>query len=208
MEEAERYLRFLHEGIRDCAFATIDGDGRPTIRIIDIMLHDRESVYFLTARGKDFYRQIVEQEFVAVTGQRDYRMVSLRGAVRPVDHAVIDEMFEQNPDMAVLYPGETRHVLEPFQLYAGNGEYLDLTVRPVVHETFAFGEAVPAVLPAFGAYRVTDACTRCGACLPACPQSCISLANGDGPAHIEPTHCLRCGACAETCLHNAIARSA
>ena len=32
--------------------------------------------------------------------------------------------------------------------------------------------------------------------------------DGDGPAHIEPTHCLRCGACAETCLHNAIVRSA
>lgn len=220
--DAERYLRFLHEGIRECAFATIGADGRPAIRIIDLMLHDRDSVYFLTARGKNFYRELVEQRFVAVTGQKDYRMVSLRGAVRQVDHALIDTMFEHNPDMAVLYPGETRHVLEPFQLYAGEGEYLDLTVRPVVHETFALGSAQEKQADAAGApeeasagsasfagaYRVTDACTGCGCCLAACPQDCISLSAEPARAHIESTHCLYCGACAEACPHGAIARGA
>ncbi|WP_139653310.1 4Fe-4S binding protein [Raoultibacter phocaeensis] len=225
--DAERFLRFLHEDIRECAFATIGGDGRPAIRIIDLMLHDRDSVYFLTARGKNFYRELTEQGFVAVTGQKGYRMVSLRGFVRQVEHELIDTMFEQNPDMAILYPGETRHVLEPFQLFAGKGEYLDLTVRPVVHETFAFGDdcigeggaplarnadALPdedrtAAVPS-GSYFVTDLCTGCRSCLPACPQDCIVLSAESPKARIESDHCLRCGACAEICPHSAIERSA
>lgn len=213
--DTERFLRYLHEDIRECAFATIGSDGRPAIRIIDLMLHDSTSVYFLTARGKNFYRELTEQRFVAVTGQKDYRMVSLRGFARQVDHALIDEMFEHNPDMAVLYPGETRHVLEPFQLYAGQGEYLDLTVRPAIHETFTFGrecESAPdgsraASQPA-NAYRVTDACTGCGSCFPVCPQDCIVFSADSPKARIEQNHCLRCGACAEACPQSAIERSA
>lgn len=41
--------------IKDVAFATVDSEGRPQVRIIDVMLADEETIYFCTARGKAFY---------------------------------------------------------------------------------------------------------------------------------------------------------
>ena len=203
MTAPEEYFRMLHEDYRECAFATIGDDGRPAIRIIDLMLHDAEGVCFLTARGKDFYRQLTEQGFVALTAHKEYRMISLHGKVRQLDHAVIDKMFEANPGMAELYPGDTRAVLEPFQLYEGQGEYLDINVVPVMHESFAFGGAAPEAR----GYFVTDDCTGCGVCVSACPQSCIALDGPEGRARIQQEHCLRCGACAEACPSRAVVRA-
>ena len=40
-------------------FATVDENGFPQIRIIDVMIVENEKLYFCTARGKDFYHQII-----------------------------------------------------------------------------------------------------------------------------------------------------
>ena len=44
--------------IKDVTFASVDREGRPQARIIDVMLADTETIYFCTARGKDFYREL------------------------------------------------------------------------------------------------------------------------------------------------------
>ena len=41
------YLAFLQKEIHAAAFATLAEDGRPEVRIIDIMLYDGHSLYFL-----------------------------------------------------------------------------------------------------------------------------------------------------------------
>ena len=82
--ETKEYLRILRE-IKDCAFATVDENGRPDVRIIDVMMVEDDCLYFLTARGKNFYQQVLNQEFVAITGMtKNWEMVSLRGRVRQV----------------------------------------------------------------------------------------------------------------------------
>ena len=50
---SEVYLRMLVEEIHTSIVATIDKDGHPQTRAIDIMLWDEDGVYFLTARGKN-----------------------------------------------------------------------------------------------------------------------------------------------------------
>ena len=54
----QRCLDILRE-IKDVAFATVDENGFPQIRIIDVMIVENEKLYFCTARGKDFYHQII-----------------------------------------------------------------------------------------------------------------------------------------------------
>lgn len=82
---AERCLQILRE-IKDVAFATVDDKGMPQIRIIDIMLVEDEKVYFCTARGKDFYAQLMRDGNVAVTGMnREYQMIRLNGKARRLD---------------------------------------------------------------------------------------------------------------------------
>ncbi|MDR1748778.1 MAG: 4Fe-4S binding protein [Spirochaetaceae bacterium] len=52
------------------------------------------------------------------------------------------------------------------------------------------------------AYKITDACTDCGACEPECPVNAISEV-GDKRT-IDADACISCGACADVCPAEAI----
>lgn len=47
------------------------------------------------------------------------------------------------------------------------------------------------------AYKISDACVKCGACANGCPVSCIS--EGETKYEIDPAQCIECGACASVC---------
>lgn len=86
--KTEDYLRILKEEIHSAVFATTDGKGLPVTRVIDIMLVDRDSLYFITAKGKEFYRQLMDTGYVAVSGMTagagsmEKKAVSVQGKVR------------------------------------------------------------------------------------------------------------------------------
>ena len=105
---AKECLMMLRE-IKDVAFATVDEDGEPQVRIIDVMLVDDDKLYFCTARGKDFYSQLTADGRVAVTGMNDkYQMVRLSGEAKKVEgqEAWIDKIFDNNPSMNDIYPAD------------------------------------------------------------------------------------------------------
>lgn len=47
------------------------------------------------------------------------------------------------------------------------------------------------------------ACTGCGACVAACPDSALVL--GEGRVSVDRGRCLACGACVRACVHGALA---
>lgn len=65
------YLKLLVEGIHSTTISTIGADGHPQTRVIDMMLYDERGVYFLTAKGKAFYAQLMEQGFIALSATKD-----------------------------------------------------------------------------------------------------------------------------------------
>ncbi len=65
------YLKLLVEGIHSTTIATIGADGHPQTRVIDMMLYDEQGVYFLTAKGKAFYAQLMEQGYIALSARRN-----------------------------------------------------------------------------------------------------------------------------------------
>lgn len=76
---AQKCLEILRE-IKDVSFATVDEKGLPQIRIIDVMIVEDEKLYFCTARGKDFYRQLLRDHHVAVSAMNTkWQMVRLSG---------------------------------------------------------------------------------------------------------------------------------
>ena len=62
------YLKLLVDEIHSTTVATIGSDGHPQTRIIDMMYYDEEGVYFLTAKGKAFYDQLIGKAEAVQTG--------------------------------------------------------------------------------------------------------------------------------------------
>ncbi len=190
--ETKDYLQMMR-GVKDFAFATVDEEGRPAVRIVDIMMVEDDCLYFLTARGKNFYRQLQDQEFVALTGlTKHWEMLCLRGKVRQVSQEYLQPIFEQNPSLNEVYPGDSRNILEVFCLYEGQGEYFNLSETPVFRETFLVGKQEET----YKGFLITTGCIECGQCVVACPQQCIVAGT---PYRIKQEHCLHCGLCAEIC---------
>ncbi len=201
--EAKDCIRMLRE-IKDVAFATVDEYGNPRIRIIDIMYVEDENVYFCTSRGKDFYRQLMASGKTALTGMNEkYQMIRLEGAARRVEDGkqkeCIDRIFEENPSMNDVYPGESRYVLEAFSIEKGQVEFFELGQTPIYRETFIIGDAEEEKK----GFYITDGCIRCGVCKENCPQTCIR--EGE-PYQISQENCLHCGLCYERCPVQAIER--
>ena len=106
------YLKLLVENIHSTTIATIGADGHPQTRVIDMMLYDEQGVYFLTAKGKAFYAQLMEQGYIALSATREKVSISLRGKIKNIGSEKLDEIFEKNAYMQSIYPGDTRSALE------------------------------------------------------------------------------------------------
>lgn len=200
-------LRFLR-GLRDCAFATTDENGLPTVRIIDVMMVslDPLRLCFLTPRGKAFHADLIRTKFTAIVGQSpDYRTCRLRGEVVHPDNPaenrrLVDAMFALNPSMNLLYEGNAREIIDAFYIENGEGEYFDLGQQPLLRASFTLGNGLPSDCGP-SEYFITTECQECGTCLANCPAGCIKAGS---PYHIEQSHCQRCGRCKEVCPFNAI----
>ena len=206
--ETKDYLRYISDVIHTTIVATVDDEGLPVTAAIDMMLSDEDGLYFLTAKGKSLYDRLTKRGFLALTALKGEDTmhsvaVSVRGKVRELGPELLPKLFEKNPYMAEIYPTEaSRAALTVFQLYEGNGEWFDLSKKPIERASFSFGGAKATV----EGYRITDACIGCGACAEVCPQRCIDTSVT--PARIEQAHCLHCGNCLRTCPVQAVQRLA
>lgn len=193
------YLNILVNEIHSTTVATIGSDGHPQTRIIDMMYYDEEGVYFLTAKGKAFYDQLMEQQYVAISATKDKIAVSLRGKIKNIKKKNLDIMFEKNPYMKKIYPGDTKDAIEVFQLYEAQGEYFDISnPSNIVRDTITIGKAEVVQT----GYYVGKECIGCKLCYSVCPQKCIDISSV--PVSINQNHCLHCGRCAEICPRQCI----
>lgn len=214
--ETKDYLKMLREEIHSVVFATLDEKGRPHTRVIDIMLADEDSLYFITAKGKLFYEELSAQRFASISGMTqgmggdishaslEKKAVSVRGAVEEIGPQKLGEVFRQNPYMEEIYPdADARTALTVFRMSDGEGEFFDLSTKPVTRETFILGKGLDGngEIPAHG-YFITDRCHGCRICYSKCPQKCIDMEQK--PFVIRQANCLHCGTCMTVCPFGAI----
>lgn len=86
----QEYFDFIVNKIHSTVFATVDNEGRPVTCAIDIMDYDENGLYFLTAKGKNFYGRLKANEnvaFTAIKGKDTLSCVavSVQGKVKEID---------------------------------------------------------------------------------------------------------------------------
>ncbi len=185
-------------------FATVDSDGNPQIRNISAIHYEPDAMYFFTARGKNFCRELLSDGRVQILGYTRYKeMIRLSARAIPVSQEECerwtDIIFREQPYLSNVYPGDTRKIGIVFEIRDAEIEYFNLGVNPIFRENYTIGNG--KVHPK--GYYITDACIGCGKCVKVCPQKAIEYGK---PSVIHQEHCLHCGNCFENCPVKAIER--
>lgn len=202
----KEYLAFIVGQIHSTVVATVDDEGLPVTCVIDMMHSDESGLYFLTAKGKNFYDRLKKRKYLALSGMKGEDTmhcvaVSVRGKVKEVGSDMLPLLFEKNQYMHEIYPtDESIKALTVFKVYEGSGEWFDLSKKPIERANFSFGGAVAE----HTGYFITDDCIGCKSCLDVCPQSCIDITGGK--AAIRQENCLHCGNCENVCPASAVVR--
>lgn len=184
------------------SFATAGEDGSPQVRNISAIHYEPDAMYFFTARGKDFCRELLRDNRVQVLGYTMYKeMIRLSGTANPVpaeeQERWKDVIFQEQPYLANVYPGDTRSIGIIFCIRDMAIEYFNLGVNPIFRESYTVGGG--KVVPK--GYLISDSCIGCGTCQGVCPQRAIDEGT---PYHIRQENCLHCGNCFENCPVQAI----
>ena len=198
-DTAKQYVSLFRQ-VKIATAATVDAQGRPQARVINIMLAEDDGMYIVTSKGKPFYKQLVDTGEIALAAMcPGCQSLKFTGRLRVVGKEWVDKVFQHNPGMNEVYPGESRYILDAFHIYQGHGEWFDLQHYPIRRESFAYGgDEVEK-----NGFAISDQCVGGGACAEACPQQCISAGT---PYAIDPAHCLQCGRCVEFCPAGAVER--
>jgi uncharacterized pyridoxamine 5'-phosphate oxidase family protein/NAD-dependent dihydropyrimidine dehydrogenase PreA subunit len=190
----------LLRSIKSVSVATISNKS-PQNRIMDVMLHEQNSLFFITARGKPVYKQLKKTPIIAISAlDKDYNMIRVTGKIRFCkQRKIVEKIFEKNPILNKIYPNDKKNILESFQLYKGTGELFELAKHPIKRTRFSFGgEKLFSQR-----YSINRNCVSCGECVKICPNKAI-IKLKDDIFSIQTSMCLECGACYEKCPTKAI----
>lgn len=132
MEKAFEFLK----ANKAVAFATVE-DGKPKIRVFEVMKQQGNTLYFTTAPGKEVYKQLQENPNVEILAMKGNIFVRIAGkAVFDVDNKTAQEIYAANPVLPRLYKAYTD--LSYFRLPIATLDYYDLTPTPPLQKHYVY----------------------------------------------------------------------
>ena len=122
---------------KDMAFATVGEDGKPKIRVFQIMLIDEveKVLFFATLPKKEVFKQLKNNPNIEILSYADNISVRISGKTFfDVSDAVCEKIYRENPVLLRLYKQYTDLVY--FRLRIKKAEYYDLNSTTPTHECF------------------------------------------------------------------------
>ena len=127
MQEA---LDFLKQN-KDVAFATVGTNGRPMLRVFQIMKIEGHTLYFATSNRKAVYQELQANPAIEILAYKDNISVRVSGDAHfDVADAFQKEIYDTNPVLQRLYPDYQE--LAYFSMEIDKLDYYDLTPTPPV----------------------------------------------------------------------------
>lgn len=130
--EVKEILSILQDDIKVAIIASVDQDGKPHARPINIGVATEKGIFFMTSPKTNFYQQLAHNQNVAITAlkQDDYliQVIRIEGRVREIGREKLTEVLQDNPFVKHVYPNESDIAgVQVFHLYDGAGFYHSLT---------------------------------------------------------------------------------
>lgn len=146
---AKDYLQFLKDKIHSTVLATVDENGDPETRIVDMMLLEGTTLYFMTSSRKRLYRSLMKHPKVSITGvttgenSLQKQSVTLNSSAICIGQEKLAEILQENPYMNEIvksqYPSENEQkTLQVFKLEHGSGQFFDLSTTPASSRSFSW----------------------------------------------------------------------
>ena len=98
---AQECLKYIVKELHTVVFSTVDEKGYPVTCAIDMMDGDESSLYFLTARGKQFFSRLKANRHIAFTALRGKDTlssiaVSVQGEAKELGSGRVEDLFQKN----------------------------------------------------------------------------------------------------------------
>ena len=96
--------------------ATVDKNESPQIRVISARIFNNTTMYFLTAKGKSFVKEMENNRNIAIIGfdEKENDMVRITGIVEKVSEDEQlkwrNKIYETYPYLENVYPNETKNI--------------------------------------------------------------------------------------------------
>lgn len=201
----KEYFDYIVEQIHFTVVATVDEDGLPVTCVIDMMYADDNGLYFLTAKGKNFYRRLKDKGYLALSGKkgedtmRQARTAGDTAICHKISACLILSTAECEAVTFYWLLGEVEPLSAAF-IYLKDGQSLPAFFSRIYlkHIRIFLKQQREHILSNFSDFATNRNCGTVHG-----PQSCIEL---NGKAVIRQENCLHCGNCAEVCPVGAVIR--
>lgn|SRR5699024_3689470 len=130
--QVEDILSILQNDIKAAVFSSVDAEGKPHARYINVGVANEQGIFFMTSPKTNFYKQLQGNQNVAITAlkQDDYliQVIRIEGKVKEIGREGLEEVLKDNPFIKHVYPNESDvAAVQVFQMYEADGFYQSLT---------------------------------------------------------------------------------
>lgn len=126
--KVEDIMQILQNDMKVAVVSTVDEEGQPHARHINMGVANENGVFFMTSPKTDFYKQLKANPKVAITGFNEdgylIQVIRITGEVRDLGKEGLAEVLKDNPYVEQVYPDESeRQNVQVFHLFEGDGFY-------------------------------------------------------------------------------------